>query len=189
MLPPGLAFIALSGRAWEKVDGTKNSRYYFDLKKERKNLAADTTAYTTAVSLIYGLREVLAMMEEETLPKMFERYARLAKAVRAGTAALGLKPVTGSPGEAMTGVFLPEKLDGARFVKTLRDSFGVTFAGGQDKWQGKMVRIAQLGYIGDFDMVIALSALEMALGKFGVPVKYGSGVGAAEEFLLEGFKV
>lgn len=189
MLPPGLAFIALSGRAWEKVDKAKNSRYYFDLKKEKKNLANDTTAYTAPVSMIYGLHEVMTMIDEETLPKLYERQARLAEAVRAGTAALHLKPVTSSPSEAMTGVFLPDDLDGGRFVKVLRDNFGVTFAGGQDQWKGKIVRIAQLGYIGDFDIVVAMSALEMALDKFGVPVKFGSGVGAAEAVLRKGFEV
>lgn len=189
MLPPGLAFIALSERAWERVDKAKNSYFYFDLKKERKNLKKGTTAYTTAVSLINGLQEVLAMMEEETLPKMYERQARLARAARAGTAALGLKPVTDSPSEAMTGVFLPEEIDGAKFVKVLRDNFGVTFAGGQDQWKGKIVRIAQLGYIGDFDIVVAMSAIEMALDKFGCSVNLGAGVGAAEAVLREGFEV
>ena len=129
------------------------------------------------------------MMEEETLSKMYERQARLGRAARAGTAALGLKPVTAHPSEAMTGVFLPEELDGAKFVKTLRDSFGVTFAGGQDQWKGKIVRIAQLGYIGDFDIVIAMSAIEMALDKFGCSVNLGAGVGAAEAVLREGFEV
>jgi aspartate aminotransferase-like enzyme len=186
MMPPGLAFIALSERAWEKADQAKNSRFYFDLKKEKKNLAKDTTSYTAPVSLIYGLAEALKMMEEESLPKLYARQARTAKAARAGCAALNLKPVTLSPSEAMTGVFLPNEIDGAKFVKVLRDNFGITFAGGQDHWKGKIIRIAQLGYVGDFDIVIAMSAIEMALDKFGVPVKFGSGVGAAQAVLNAG---
>ena len=189
MMPPGLAFIALSERAWEKVEFAKNSKFYFNLSKEKKNLANNTTSYTAPVSLIYGLVEALKMMEEESLPKLYERQARTSKAARAGCAALGLKPVTDSPSEAMTGVFLPSDIDGAKFVKVLRDNFGVTFAGGQDQWKGKIIRIAQLGYIGDFDIIIALSAIEMALDKFSVPVKLGSGVGAAQAVLRDGFEV
>ncbi len=189
MLPPGLSFIALADRAWARADKAKNNKFYFDLKKERKNLKDKTTAYTPAVSLIYGLQEVLAMMEEETYPKLFERHAALGLAVRAGTGALGLKPVTTHYTEGMTGVFLPEGLDGKKFVKVLRDSFGVTFAGGQDDWAGKIIRIAHLGYFTEFDMVIALSSIEMALDKFKVPVKFGAGVGAAQEILRDRFEV
>ena len=189
MMPPGIAFIALSERAWEKVDKAKNSRFYFNLKKEKKNLGNDTTSYTAPVSLIYGLDEALNMMEEESLPKLYARQARTSKAARAGCAALNLKPVTQSPSEAMTGVFLPSEIDGGKFVKTLRDNFGVTFAGGQDQWKGKVIRIAQLGYIGDFDIIIAMSAIEMALDKFGVSVKLGAGVGAAQAVLRDGFEV
>jgi aspartate aminotransferase-like enzyme len=189
MLPPGLAFIALNDRAWARADKCKNNRFYFDLKRERKNLKDKTTAYTPAVSLIYGLREALLMMEEETYPKVFERHAALGRAVRAGTAALGLAPVTKQYSEAMTGVFLPESVNGKKFVKALRDDFGVTFAGGQDAWEGRIVRVAHLGYFGEFDMIIAMSALEMALEKFGVKVRFGAGVAAAQEVLRDRFEV
>ncbi|MDH5543873.1 MAG: alanine--glyoxylate aminotransferase family protein [Nitrospinota bacterium] len=189
MLPPGLAFIALSEKAWKKVDGAKNNKFYFDLKKERKNLADKTTAYTPAVSLINGLREVLNMLDEIGLDNWYKRTALLAKAAQAGTAALGLKMVTDSPSEAMTGVFLPEGVDGNKLVKVLRDKVGITFAGGQDQWKGKIIRIAQLGYIGEFDIVIALSSIEMALARFGAKVEMGSGVAAVQEVLMNSFEV
>ncbi len=189
MLPPGLGFIALSDKAWAKADTVKNNKFYFDLKKERKNLANKTTAYTPAVSLVNGLLEALAMMEEETYEKIFARHRHLARGVRAGTDALGLKMVTTAPSEAMTGVYLPEAVNGKKFVKSLRDDFGVTFAGGQDQWEGKIIRIAHLGYFGEFDMVIALSSIEMALHKFGHKVSFGAGVGAAEAVLHESFEV
>jgi len=189
MLPPGLAFIALNDRAWARADKAKNTNFYFNLKRERKNLKDKTTAFTPAVSLVYGLREALLMMEEETYPKVFERHAVLGRAVRAGTAALGLKPVTKHFSEAMTGVFLPEEVNGKKFVKSLRDDFGVTFAGGQDSWEGKIIRIAHLGYFTEFDMIIAMSSIEMALDKFGVKIKFGSGVAAAQEILRDRFEV
>ena len=189
MLPPGLAFIALSDRAWKKVDGAKNNKFYFDLKKERKNLADKTTAYTPAVSLINGLQEVLNMFDEIGLDNWYKRTALLAKAAQAGTAALGLKMVTDSPSEAMTGVFLPEGVDGNKLVKVLRDKVGITFAGGQDQWKGKIIRIAQLGYIGEFDIVIALSSIEMGLSRFGAKVEMGKGVAAVQEVLKNSFEV
>ncbi len=189
MLPPGLAFIALSEKAWKKADEAKNSKFYLNLKKEKKNLANNTSAYTPAVTLINGLKEALDMFEEEGLDNVYKRTALHAKAVRAGCDALGLKNVTDSPSEAMTGVYLPEGVDGNKLVKTLRDNFGVTYAGGQDEWKGKIIRIAQLGYIGAFDVIIAISALEMALSKFGADIKLGTGVAAAEEVLKEGFGI
>jgi aspartate aminotransferase-like enzyme len=189
MLPPGLAFIALSEKAWKSVDEAKNNKYYLNLKKERKNLANKTTAYTPAVSLINGLQEVLNMIDEIGLDNWYKRTALIAEAARAGTAALGLKPVTDSPSEAMTGVFLPDGIDGGKLVKTLRDKVGITFAGGQDEWKGKIVRIAQLGYIGEFDIIIALSSLEMALSKFGADIELGKGVAAAEAILIDSFEV
>jgi len=189
MLPPGLAFVALSERAWGKVEKSENSRFYFNLKKEKKSLANKTSAYTPPVTLINGLREVLDMVDEEGLENLYNRTALHARAVRAGTEALGLKNVTDSPSEAMTGVFLPENIDGAKMVKTLRDGFGVTFAGGQDHWKGKIIRIAQLGFIGAFDVVIALSSIEMALARFGADIRLGAGVGAAEEILKDAFEV
>jgi len=189
MLPPGLAFVALSEKAWAKVATSDNSRYYFDLQKEKKNLANKTSAYTPSVTLINGLQEALNMFEEQGYDELYKSTALNAKAVRAGTTALGLKMVTNTPSEAMTGVFLPEGIDGNKLVKTLRDNFGVTYAGGQDDWKGKIIRIAQLGYIGAFDVVIAISALEMALSKMGVDIEFGKGVGASQEVLKEGFGI
>jgi len=184
MLPPGLAFIALSERAWAKSKSAKLPKFYFDLARERKNLKDNTTAYTPAVSLIIGLRKVLEMMFAETLPKVYARHDIMARAVRAGAEALALKllaPI--SPANSATGVFLPEGIDGGKIVKDLRDNYGVTFAGGQDDLKGKIVRIAHLGYFDTYDMIVALSSLEMALAKFGYGAAAGEGVAAAQAVL------
>ncbi len=186
MLPPGLGFIALSKKAWKFADNATNPYYYFDLKKERKNLAKDTSAYTPAVSLISGLNVVLRMMKEEGLSKLFARHDRLARATRAGALALGLKLLApDSPSNCATGFFLPEGVDGKAFVKYMRDDMGVAMAGGQDHLAGKIVRMAHIGYFGNFDMVIGISAIEMALKKFGADVNLGAGVSACQEVLLE----
>ncbi|MEE8574438.1 MAG: alanine--glyoxylate aminotransferase family protein [Thermodesulfobacteriota bacterium] len=189
MLPPGLAFIALSEKAWKFNETAKCPRYYFNLAKERKNLKNDTSAYTPAVSLINGLKEALLILAEEGIENTFARHSRLARATRAGAEALGLKLLApDSPSTAVTGVFVPEGVDGAKLVKYLRDEMGVTIAGGQDHLKGKIIRLAHLGYVDTFDVIIGLSALEMALKKFGHDVELGSGVAAAQKILLEGYK-
>lgn len=189
MLPAGLAFAALSERAWEFNAKAKCQRYYFDFKKERKNLAKQTSAYTPATSLVTGLRESLLMIKQEGLKNVFARHERLARATRSAMEALELKLLAPeSPSPATTGVFVPEGIDGGKFVKYLRDEMGVTIAGGQDHLKGKIFRIAHLGYIDTFDIIIAVAAVEMALKKLGHKVAQGKGVAAAEKILLEGFK-
>lgn len=183
MLPPGLAFICLSEKAWDRTKTSRLPKFYFDLNKERKNLKDNTTAYTPAVSLILGLRKVLEMMLGEGLDNVFKRHDILAQAARAGAEAMGLKLLSSSPANSATGVFVPESVDGAKLVKDLRDNYGITFAGGQDHLKGKIVRIAHLGYFDSWDMVIAISALEMALAKFGHKVEMGKGVAAAQTVL------
>lgn len=187
-LPPGLALVALSERAWQAVDKSKCPRFYFDFKKERKNLADKTTAYTPAVSLVIGLRAVLKDIRAEGMDNVHKRHARLAQATRAAVKALGLKFVApDAPADSTTGFFVPDGVDGGKLVKSLRDDFGVTMAGGQDQWKGKIVRVAHLGYVDTFDVVVAISALEMALHKFGHKVEFGKGVAAAQEILVKAY--
>jgi len=189
MLPPGLAFAALSQKAWKFQESAKCPRFYFDFKKERKNLKDNTTAYTPAVSLIIGLNAALKMIKEEGLANVFKRHDRLARATRAAGEALGLKALAPSaPSNAATGVFVPEGVDGGKLVKYLRDEMGVTMAGGQDHLKGKVLRIAHLGYIDTFDILISIAAIEMALVKFGHKVELGKGVAAAQQILIEGYK-
>jgi aspartate aminotransferase-like enzyme len=187
MLPPGLAFVALSERAWKRAAKPHLPSFYFDLNRERKNQADNTTAYTPAVSLVFGLHAVLEMLEQEGYENVFRRHARLAAATRAAGSALGLKPLAPrAPSPAATGLYMPAGLDSGKLTKYLRDKVGVSFAGGQDHLKGKIVRIAHIGYFGDFDIVTAIAALEMGLAKFGARVDFGSGVAAAERVLVEG---
>ena len=185
MLPPGLALIALSERAWARAQETSQRRYYFDLARERTNQLKNTTAYTPAISLVVGLREALAMIQEEGLPNVFARHERMARATRAAAAALGCRLVApDAPSPAATGIYVPDGVDGGKLVAYLRDRMHVTFAGGQDQLKGRIVRIAHLGYMGAFDTVAAIAAFEMALRHFGHRVELGRGVGAAETELM-----
>ena len=187
-LPPGLTLVSLSDKAWQFADQSTCPHFYFDYKKERKNLQNQTSAYTPAVSLVIGLRAVLKSVKEEGLENVHKRHNRLARATRAGAQALGLGLIAPqAPADSLTGVFVPEGIDGGKLVKSLRDDFGVTLAGGQDQWQGKIIRIAHLGYVDTFDTVVAIAALEMALKKFGHPVELGKGVAAAQEILMEAY--
>lgn len=186
MLPPGLGFIALNQRAWARTEAAKLPRFYFDLKLERKSQQKNSSAFTPAVSLIFGLRAALKMMEEEGLERVYARHERLARATRAGATALGLKLLAPeNPSPSATGILLPQGVDGDKLLEYLRDEMRVTFAEGQDQLRGKIIRIAHVGYMGAFDVLVAISALEMALKKFGVPVKFGQGVAAAQEVLME----
>jgi aspartate aminotransferase-like enzyme len=188
MLPPGLAFIALGEKAWKRAESSSLPRYYFDLKRERREQQKHTTAYTPAISLINGLAEVLRLMREEGLEHIFARHALLAKATRAAVQALSLKLLAPtSPSPAATGVFLPEGVNGSQFLKYMRDRMGVDIAGGQDHLKGKIVRISHIGYAGPFDVITALSAIEMALRRFGHNLDLGRGVRTAEEVLMEGW--
>ena len=186
MLPPGLGFIALSERAWQKTKKAKLPRFYFDLNLERKNQAKGSGAFTPAVSLIFGLRASLNMMTREGFDRVYARHARMARATRAAAIAMGLKLLApDSPSPAATGIFLPKGLDADKVLDYLRDQMGVILAEGQDQLKGKAIRIAHVGYMGAFDVITAVAALEMALRKFGAEIPFGRGVAAAQEVLME----
>ena len=188
MLPPGLAFLAVSDKAWTRVEATRQPRYYFDLRREHKEQQKHTTAYTPAISLINGLHEVLRLMQEEGLEHIFARHSLLAAASRAAAQAMGLRLLApASPSPAATGIWLPDGVDGSRLLKYMRDRMGVDIAGGQDHLKGKVVRVSHIGYAGPFDVITAISTLEMALCRFGQEIELGSGVRRAEEILLEGW--
>jgi aspartate aminotransferase-like enzyme len=186
MLPPGLGFVAFSDRAWEKTKQAKLPRFYFDLNLERKNQQKGSGAFTPAVSLIFGLRASLEMMEREGLEKVYARHARMCRATRAAATALGLKLLAPqSPSPAATGIYMPDGIDADQVLDYLRDKMNVTLAEGQDQLKGKVIRIAHVGYMGAFDVITAIAALEMALRKFGAEIPFGKGVAAAEEVLME----
>jgi aspartate aminotransferase-like enzyme len=187
MLPPGLAFVALSERAWAAAERARLPRFYFDFRRERKGVAERSTAWTPAISLVQGLRVALGMIVAEGLPNVYARHERLARATRAAAAALGLRLLAPeSPSPAATAILLPDGSDGAGLVRWLRDRLGVTFAGGQDRLKGKIVRIAHLGWVDAFDVVTAVAALELGLHRFDVAVELGRGVAAAERVLADG---
>jgi aspartate aminotransferase-like enzyme len=187
MLPPGLAFASLSPKALKFCEESDVPKFYFDFKRELKSIKENTTAWTPAVSLIIGLQEVLRMLKAEGLEKIFKRHATLAKACREGVKAMGLRLYAPeAPSTAVTAVYSPEGMDAGKIVKTLKNKFSMTIAGGQDQAKGKIFRIGHLGYYDPMDILNALAAVETALIENGHKIQPGVGVGAALKVLMEG---
>ena len=185
MLPPGLAFISVSERAWKRAASVKTPHFYFDLLKERGKQASNQTLFTSAVSLIVGLEKALNMLQDEGLENVFARHARLAHATREAVKAHGLALFPKeNPGNALTAIMMPEGIDGTEVYKLMREDYGITGAGGQDKLKGKIFRIAHLGYADTFDVITAIAGLEMVLNKLGYSKALGSGVAKAQELLM-----
>ena len=187
MLPPGLAFAALSDKAWEFVGKSTLPKYYFDFKKELKNLTQNQSAYTPAVSLVMGLAESLRKIKGEGLENIFARHAKLAKATREAMLALGLRLYAPQAySNALTAAVAPAGVDGQKVVKILRDKHNLTIAGGQDQAKGKIFRIAHMGYVDKSDIIMAVAAVEMTLKELGYAVEMGKGVRAAMEVFAAG---
>lgn len=186
MLPPGLAFVSISQKAWKLVENSKLPKFYWDFKAYKKFLEEKKqTPYTSAVSLLLGLQEALRMIKEEGLEQILQRHAILASATRKAVEALGLELFAEAPCNVVTAVKVPEGVDGVKLVKMMREEYGVGIAGGQREYKGKIFRIAHLGYMDRFDVIIGLSALEIALSKLGYKIEVGKGIAAAEKEFLK----
>ena len=189
MMPPGLAYCAVSERAWKRMEKTTSPRYYFDLRKERKSAAKGETAYTPATSLFAALGAALEFvrgMGNGDLAKGREELVNnaelCAEMTRAGAQALGLKLYASSPAAALTAICAPEGLDSGKIVKEFRESFDAVVANGQGEMKGKLFRIAHIGYYDYLDTVGILGALEHVLARTaGRTVEYGAAVKAAQE--------
>lgn len=186
MLPPGLAFAALSDKAWRFVERSDLPKFYFDFKKELKSAQKNQNSFTPAISLFIGLRESLHLIQKEGLEAIFQRHEKLAEATRVAVKALGLELYApDSPSNAVTAVKVPEGIQGGKLKNLFFERFGITVAGGQDQAKGKIIRIAHLGYYGRLDMIMVISALEMLLKEMGYRFELGSGVKAAEKILMK----
>ena len=182
MLPPGLAFIALSAKAWGFAEKSNLPKFYFNLKEELAVAQKNQSQFTPAISLVVGLREALKMLKEEGLENVFKRHALLARATREAVKALGLELFAATaPSNALTAIKVPEGVDGKKLKKNFEDQFGLIIAGGQSQLKGKIIRIAHIGYFQSLDIIQAVSTLELVLKGLGYPVKLGAGLKVAEE--------
>ncbi len=185
MTPPGLAFASVSERALAAADENPGRRYYFDWAKTAKGQREQpaNSPFTPAVTLWRALDVALEQIFEEGLEEVFERHAILARATRAGVEAMGLERFGPDDPDAnvVTAARMPDSIDGAAVPKLMRDRLGITVAGGQGHLKGKIVRVAHCGYYGAFDIVVALTGLEMALRSLGHDCEPGSAAGAAQQ--------
>ena len=185
MLPPGLAFVSMSERAWAANAQAKMHRYYFDLKKAKEFMDKKQTPWTPALPQMYGLKEGLRLIEEEGLENCFARHRRLGSAARAACAAMGLR-LFADPrfaSNAVTAIVAPNGITPKQIRSLLLDKYGVVLAGGQGKVQDTVFRIGHLGYVNETDIITTLAALGTGLHELGLKVDIGAALDAAHKEL------
>jgi aspartate aminotransferase-like enzyme len=184
MLPPGLAFVAVSPKAWAKIDAFDAPAFYFNLKSARKKMKEFDTPYTPAHTLILALRASLKRIKAEGLDNVLARHRRMSEACQAGIQALGLELFSARPAEGLTAFRVPEGLKDTDIRGQLYQRFGITAVGGQDKLKGQIVRVGHMGYMDELDVVAGLAALEMVLSDLRMDIEPGCAVTAAQQVLL-----
>jgi aspartate aminotransferase-like enzyme len=181
MIPPGLAFMSISPKAWKMAETATLPHFYFNLKKEKKSGDAGESSWTPATALILALAEALKYVKQVGMGKLIENAQLLAEAARASMKALGLELFApGAPGSSVTAVKAPAGMDSGVIVKEFRNRFGAIIANGQGTMKGQIFRIAHLGYFDFADLFSVIAALEIILKSNGHAVQYGSGVAAAQ---------
>jgi serine---pyruvate transaminase len=184
MLPPGLATLAVSEKAWALGENITAPCFFLDLKAYRKSVASDDTPYTPAVTLIRGMLVAVDMINEIGIETVWARTAILAQATRAAAVAMGMGVFSAQPGDSVTALTLPEGVDDGIRAK-LRDKYGISVAGGQAQLKNKIIRISHMGYVDPLETIGMIAALEYTLADMGVDVEIGKGVAAAVQVLKD----
>jgi aspartate aminotransferase-like enzyme len=184
MIPPGLAFISVSPKAWARIEAFDSHSYYFNLKAARAKMGEFDTPYTPAHTLILALRAALRRVKEEGLDNVLQRHRRMSEACQAGVQALGLELFSARPAEGLTAFRVPGGLKDTQIRNRLSERFGITTVGGQAKLKGQIVRIGHMGYTDEIDVIATLAALEMVLAELGLNVEPGRAVTAAQQVLM-----
>jgi aspartate aminotransferase-like enzyme len=180
MVPPGLAFLAISSKAWALAETSKAPRFYFDLKKEKKSAANGESAWTPNTSLLLALAEALKYIKSIGMDKLVENAQILARATREAMQALGLELFSSAPGSSVTSVRPPAGMDSGVIIKEYRKRFNAIITNGQGSMKGQIFRLAHLGYFDFHDLFAVVAELEIILSANGFPVKFGSGVAAVQ---------
>jgi aspartate aminotransferase-like enzyme len=186
MIPPGLAFMSVSPKAWSFAESASLPHYYFNLKKERKSGDAGESSWTPSTALILALAEALKYVKQIGMAKLIENAQLLARATRDAVQKLGLELFAPqSPGSSVTAVKAPRGLDSGVIVKEFRSRFGAVIANGQGSMKGQIFRIAHLGYFDFADLFAVVAELEIILHANGYPVEFGTGVAAVQNVYSE----
>ena len=185
MIPPGLAFVAASAKAWKLADAATGARYYFDLKRERKSAAGGESAWTPNTSLLLALAEALKYIKSIGMDKLVENAQLLARATREAVKELGLELFSSAPGSSVTAVRAPGGMDSGVIIKEFRKRFNAIITNGQGSMQGQIFRFAHLGYFDFHDLFAVIAELELILAAQGCPVRFGAGVAAVQNVYAE----
>ena len=185
MLPPGLAMLTVSTKAWALIERTPARSFYLNLPKARSSQAKGDTPFTPAHTLMLALRRSLERICDEGVERVWDRHRVMSRAMQAGVQAAGLRVFAARPAQGLTTVVVPSGIDGVELVKHLRTRHGLTVAGGQDQLKGKIVRIAHMGYMDPLDCLTALSALEMSLVELGWSGDLGRAPAAAQKVFVD----
>lgn len=184
MLPPGVAFVTASAKAIAAINACASPRYYFDLRECKKAMEKSDTPFTPAIGVVIAMAESLKMIRERGLENMFAHFIRLAQGTRVGCKAIGLElfPDAACATNVLSAVKLPAGVDGEKLVKIMRDTYGITVAGGQDQLKGKVVRMAHMGALDEFDILTGLACLEKVLKQLGYKFELGASLTAAQKY-------
>lgn len=190
MIPPGLAFMAFNDKALQIYRQNRNHKFYWDIDKGLNYLEKGQTPFTPPVSLYYGLQEALHIMQEEGLENIITRHMRCRHMVREAVKAMGLKLLAAdeNASPALTSVIAPSELGANHIRRAMKEEFNIVMAGGQQRLDDVIFRIGHLGYVRELDLLSVLAALEIILVKLGYKLKTGTGVGKAQEILLQTHK-
>ena len=185
MIPPGLAFLAVSPKAWAIAETAKTPRFYFDLRKEKKNAVNGESAWTPNTSLLLALAEALKYIKALGPDKLVLNAQLLARATREAMVELGLELFSSSPGSSVTAVRPPAGIDSGVIIKEFRNRFNAIITNGQGSMKGQIFRLAHLGYFDFHDLFAVVAELELILAANGYPVKFGAGVAAVQQVYAE----
>jgi len=185
LMPPGLAFVAVSDKAWKQIDATKPRGLYLDLRRYRKSIADSDTPFTPAIGLILAADKALGIIRERGMETIWRQTALLARATREAVKAMGLTCFAKSPSDSVTAVNYPDGVDDAAFRKWLRETFSAWIAGGQAKLKGKIFRISHMGQLDALDAIEIIAGVELALQACGAAIEPGAGVAAAQKILKD----
>jgi aspartate aminotransferase-like enzyme len=185
MIPPGLAFLSISPKAWAAAEKASGPRYYFDLKKERKNAAGGESSWTPNTSLLLALAEALKYIQSIGMDKLVQNAQLLAQATREAMKTLGLELFSSAPGSSVTAVRPPAGIDSGIIVKEFRNRFNAIITNGQGSMKGQIFRLAHLGYFDFHGLFAIIAELEIILAAQGYPVRFGSGVAAVQNVYAE----
>ncbi len=185
MIPPGLAFLSISKKAWEKTKQSKTHRFYFDWEQEQKNQSKGQSAFTPAVNLVQALHEATQFILQDGVDDLVANASLLARMTQEAVKAWGLRLFAKHPANALTAVAIPSPLDAQALISELQNRFGAAIAGGQGEMKGRIIRIAHLGYYDTIDLLGLLGAMECVLRRQQPSFQLGSGVTAALRVLAD----